>query len=102
MELQNLPSEERCIRLGLTSLSDRRDRGDNILMFKLFHGLTNIEHEIVELRNQNRTRGNSLKLINKYSRLELRHNYFSVRIVNKWNNLPESVVNANSLSSFKT
>ncbi|KAK4293458.1 hypothetical protein Pmani_033846 [Petrolisthes manimaculis] len=37
-ELSHLPYEERCQRLGLQTLSDRRKRGDMIQTYKLLHG----------------------------------------------------------------
>ncbi len=43
----------------------------------------------------------SLKLKKKRSRLDLRKYYFSNRVVNNWNNLPEQVVAAGSVDSFK-
>jgi len=46
-------------------------------------------------------RGHSLKLYKKSSRLELRKHFFSQRIVDHWNKLPDDVVSAASISSFK-
>ena len=46
------------------------------------------------------TRGHSFKLTLPNSRINARANFFSVRIVKIWNNLPSSVVNASSLPLF--
>jgi len=46
-------------------------------------------------------RGHSLKLYKKSSRLELRKHVFSQRIVDHWNKLPDDVVSAATISSFK-
>ena len=46
-------------------------------------------------------RGNSLKLYKKPVKLELRRNFFSMRVVDSWNKLPDSVIMANSVESFK-
>jgi len=46
-------------------------------------------------------RGHSLKLYKKSSRLELRKHFFSQRIVDQWNKLPDDVVSAATISSFK-
>ena len=47
------------------------------------------------------TRGNSLKLLKPRHRLNVRGNYFANRVVNLWNSLPDSVVAAPSVDSFK-
>ena len=47
------------------------------------------------------TRSHCYKLETKRSRLELRRNFFSQRVVVPWNKLPESVVTAESVNAFK-
>ena len=47
------------------------------------------------------TRGHSLKLQKQFSKLKVRHDFFSLRVVDLWNSLPDSVVTAPSLNSFK-
>ena len=44
---------------------------------------------------------NSMKLYKKNVKLELRRNFFSQRVVEKWNMLPEDIVSAPSITSFK-
>jgi len=46
-------------------------------------------------------RGHRLKLKVQRCRLQVRQNFFSVRIVNLWNKLPESVVESSSVNVFK-
>ena len=48
-----------------------------------------------------KTRGHCQKLVKKRSRLELRKKIFSQRVVNTWNRLPHTVVDAESVNSFK-
>ena len=52
-------------------------------------------------RTKNSNRGHSLKLEKQSSELKVRHDFFSLRVVDLWNSLPESVVSAPSLNSFK-
>ena len=42
-----------------------------------------------------------MKLFKKQHRIKLRSNSFSIRIVDAWTSLPDSVVTAPSLDSFK-
>ena len=46
-------------------------------------------------------RGHSLKLAKRRSRIQLRQNFFSNRVVKLWDNLPEEVVTAPTMNSFK-
>jgi len=45
---------------------------------------------------------NSLNLVTQSSRLELRRNSFSVRVIRPWNALPESVVSSPSVKAFES
>ena len=47
------------------------------------------------------TRGHEFKLFKSFSRLKCRADYFFNRILNDWNDLPDYVVNADSVKSFK-
>jgi len=48
------------------------------------------------------TRGNKYKLSNHRFHYDLRKYYFSARIVNIWNSLPNHVVDVNTVNLFKT
>ena len=47
------------------------------------------------------TRGNNYKLLNHSFHYDLCKHYFSVRIVNMWNSLPNTLVDANTVNTFK-
>ena len=47
------------------------------------------------------TRGHGFKIQKKHTRLGLRQNSFSITIVNTWNSLPTTVVNAITMNQFK-
>ena len=47
------------------------------------------------------TRGHSLKLAKSHSRLNVRSNFFSLRITNLWNSLTKDIVTAPSLIAFE-
>jgi len=46
-------------------------------------------------------RGHSLKLFKPRCRTTVRQNFFSLRIVSEWNKLPQDVVEAPSINTFK-
>ena len=47
------------------------------------------------------TRGHSLKLTKNRSTLDIRKYYFTNRVVEDWNNLPESVIMAKSVKNIE-
>jgi ribonuclease P/MRP protein subunit RPP40 len=101
-ECRGLGYEERLKVTGLTTLEKRRTRGDLIEVFKAVKGITKIDRSsLFTIANNSRTRGHRFKLVKTRSRLDLRKNFFSQRVVNDWNSLPEAVVEANSVNSFK-
>jgi len=99
-ELKDLEYEDRLKEMDLQSLYYRRDRGDMIECYKMTHGSYDIE-PILKQDTDTIRRGHSLKLKMSLSKKEVRHHYFSIRVVSKWNSLPESVVTAPSLDAFK-
>ena len=101
-ELRDLPYEERCRQLELTTLEKRRERGDLIEAYKIINGMENIEREDFFTFKRTCTRTNTMKLDKRgHWRTQIRANAFSVRVVNTWNSLPEDVVTAPSVSCFK-
>ena len=51
--------------------------------------------------NKYKLRGNSLKLLPQNCPSERRNNFFTLRAVRAWNKLPEEVVQAPSVNTFK-
>lgn len=99
-ELHDLEYEDRRREMDLQSLYYRRDRGDMIECYKMTHNSYEIT-PILKRDEETTRRGHSLKLKFTHSKKEVRHHYFSLRVVSKWNSLPESLVSAPSLNSFK-
>ena len=74
--------------------------GDMIECYKTTHGVYEIP-QLLKLNTNSNLRGHPFKLKMTASNRTIRHNYFSIRVVNKWNSLSEVVVSAPSLNSFK-
>ena len=101
-ELKSLPYEERLKRLKLPSLSYRRRRGDMIQMFKIMSGMDRINPlDLFQLAPETSTRGHKWKVFKPRAAKEVRRSFFSQRVINDWNGLPDNVVNAETLNSFK-
>jgi len=86
--------------LGLTSLKDRRERGDMIEVYKILNGKDS--GQFFQVADDHYSlRGHRMKLSRKRSLLDTRKHFFSQRIINRWNSLPANVVNAKTGNSFK-
>ena len=108
--------EDKLRDAGLTTLKERRKRGDAIETFKVLKGISNVKKdEWFEIINQDarptrantevtatgeRRKENVLK--NEISRLEIRRNWFNVRAAREWNLIPEHVRNVATTNSFKS
>jgi len=81
-ECKGLNYEDRLLTTGLTTLEDRRERGDLIQVFKMIKGIDRVDYNnYFKLGNTGRTRGHNLKLVKERSRLDVRKYFFSHRIV---------------------
>lgn len=101
--LNDIPYEERLKRLNLFSLERRRLRGDLIEVYKLTREAS-VESNgpFLEKRDSRQVRGHSQMLKKVHFRLDVRKYFFSQRVVNQWNALPQDVVSASTLECFKT
>lgn len=101
-ECRSLNYMDRLNRVGLVTLEKRRTRGDLIQLFKLLKGYDSIDFkQFVNLSTHCRTRGHRFRLAKFRSKLDIRCNFFSQRVVNAWNGLPDFVVEADTVNSFK-
>ncbi len=99
--LQNISYENRLRFLKMSSLQLRRLHLDLVFLYKMQHGLLNINTEKYFEPKIERTRGNSLALVPKRFRKNFKRFSFSRRAVNIWNSLPDNIVLATTVPTFK-
>ena len=108
--------EDRLKSAGLTTLSERRTRGDMIETFKTMKGINRVNREEwfrVQVEEEHRpTRSNTVVvgeelerrsevIVGQRARLEVRRNFFTVRVEKEWNCLPEVVKMQRTVNGFK-
>ena len=101
----------------LTTLKERRERGDAIQTFKVLKGFSKVEREkwfqtVPEDARPTRTtttvneKGDVVKkesvLVVEKARLEIRRNAFPIQAAKRWNELPKSVKSSTSINGFKS
>ena len=100
--MKDMSYPERLRALDLPSLEHRRIRGDMIDTFKYVHGLYKSSRPELPARTCSiDLRGHSLMRAKRRCEGKTRAAYFSERVVDTWNLLPEKVVTAPTVNAFK-
>ena len=102
-KLRNKEYEDRLKDLKLTKLEDRRIRGDMILTYRLLNGKEDLDYRKFFVLSGTRynLRCHRRKLVRTFEHLNVRRNFFSKRIIEKWNSLTDHEVTAPSTAVFK-
>ena len=102
--------EQKLKEVGLTTLEERRERGDMIQTFRIIHGIDQVERGTWFTMATERDREGAAMTRNSKditrieegsSKNELRRNYFSQRVPSKWNSLPQTTRQQQSVLGFK-
>ena len=106
--LKSSTYEDKLRELKLDSLEHRRERSDMVQTYKVIHGLDRVDHSkwfnLVEASENGRVTRQSAcpkNICPTRSRLDIRSNFYSSRVINKWNSLPSEVKLAPNLNLFK-
>ena len=87
--------------LNFEPLSNRRNTADLVEVYKYLHGLYKSNSENFFSLSQRPLRGHSLKLNKSYSRTDVRKYFFSNRVVDPWNRLPEKLYQPRACNNSK-
>ena len=100
-ECKDKSFEERLEILGLITLENRRMRADLIEVFKILKGFEGIDEKILFKRHISNTKEHSMKLYKDRVNRDVLKFCFANIVIEQWNKLPETVVNVNSVNTFK-
>eukprot|EP00057_Strongylocentrotus_purpuratus_P004120 XP_003728072.1 PREDICTED: RNA-directed DNA polymerase from mobile element jockey-like [Strongylocentrotus purpuratus] len=99
--------QTKCLRLGnkeipIETLKERRARTDLINLYKYLNGYYTTPAQRFFSHPNKELRGHSRKVFQRRSRTQLTGHFYTNRVVQPWNNLPEKVVSAPTVATFKS
>ena len=102
--------EEKLAEANMTTLEERRRRGDLIQAYRVLRGVDDVDPGIWFNAAQERDGATATRQTRGFMNVErgegkinteIRKNFWSQRVIDPWNNLPDTVKQANSLDMFK-
>ena len=99
--------DQKLTEVGLTTLVERRLREDLIVLWKILHGHDDVFYNnwftfaSTDAQQTTRLTSGEFNLRQQRFKTETRRHFFSQRVVEKWNALPETIKCAKSLNAFK-
>ena len=104
-ELRDLPYEERLKKLKLTTLEERRVRGDMIETYKIITKKEKVNpdkfFQMIPDPEFEGPRTRKKKIFKKFAKKEVRRCSFTMRVTNGWNGLSNEIISARKTSEFK-
>ena len=109
MGLRGRSYEAKLKEVGLTTLVERRQRGDMVEVWKCIHQVSKMNPNISTLVGNDQSQHSQytrhtakpLNIIHPRAKLEIRKHFFTVRAVAPWNSLPVEVQGAEDITKFK-
>jgi hypothetical protein len=104
--LKSTTYEEKLKELGITTLEERWHQSAMVQTFKILHRYDRVDCDKLFVRADQtnlttRSATGPLNLRLQAARLEVRRNFFSIRVVEEWNKIPSTIKMASSVTSFK-
>ena len=98
--------EDRLVELGLTTLEERRHQADMAMVYKVLTGKEQVDptewfNMAGETARATRATADPLNIRVKHGRLELRQNFFTVRVTEQWNQVPTDIKKLRTVDAFK-
>jgi len=101
-DLRVMEYDARLEVLKLWTLEERRNRADLMEVYKMMHGFNDIPvTTYFQIATDSCTRGHNKKLVKRHCHTDARLYFFSLRVVTRWNSLPQETVDAPSVNIFK-
>ena len=97
--------EERLKELGLTTLVERRHQADMAMVHHIMHRQSGLEpetwFEMAGVRRNTHSAADPLNIVVKSGLLELRRNFFTIRVIENWNVIPSDLKMLESIARFR-
>jgi len=101
-DLRRLPYLRRLQHLKLWTLEERRVRPDLIKVYKIIYIISSVSFDtFLKYNNYGATSGQLLKLTKRRASTELKHHFFSERVINIRNSLDNRTVTSGFINIFK-
>ena len=101
-DIGTLPYSERLSALNLTTLAERRIRGDLIETFKIINGIVEYGKDVFKVSRSGNNIVSKVSYDSSNSAVKkLRNSFLSERVKSYWNSLPTSVKTSSSVNMFK-
>ena len=97
---------DRLKELEMTSLEERRHQADMTMVYKVLTGKDQVDPTewftmAGEAARATRATADPLNIKVKHGRLEVRQNFFTIRVTEQWNRVPRDIKNQKTVDSFK-